>query len=695
MTRRTVTARVTHLIALVLSTGIVFGAACTPASSRTSPVAADKLFYGIEVNGVLCGYAEYDVSTVDEEGRTLTRIETKSLAMLSALGMGFDTKVALTYEVDPATGRFVSHTSEIDQGKLHLESVVHVDGDTVRFAYPPGEERRNVAVPPDVVLENTLWFPHLIQDFADPAVTEKTYDVLEVRDAAVQKTTYSRVGTEELKLAGRTYTALVLDELNLKTGLKIKWWLDPETGRMLKTVPMGNRLIYLADASVAKRIKTADLDELIMSKVDVAIPDFTAITYMKVKAEMEPAGLWVTREGLNVPGQAFTGTVAENLVDGVFEIEHPRYDGTGAPPFPPPAYPDGALKEYLEPSAFVESGDPVLAAKARAITEGSKDAWEAATRITRWVAEEITYAIPGGGTARKTYDMRAGECGAHSVLVASFCRAVGIPARVVWGCMYTPTAGGGFGQHAWNEIYMGDAGWIPVDATAFETDYVDSGHIRFGTMQSLTIALNAHGMEVLDHRLRAGDAGSAARGDYDRYVGQYRNVEAPPGSKGLGIVVQNNSLALDIPDRMALALNDPDEEGYWVCTASPRLFVEFEEDDAGRITGMKVHEIIIMSRTAEEEAAVAADPGEVPEEYQPYLGTYHFAALKADFRVSYEDGRLAVYDPLGKRTVGLQPPDETGWRVDEFGKNRIRFDAGDDGTVVALKLDSISALRRK
>ena len=36
-----------------------------------------------------------------------------------------------------------------------------------------------------------------------------------------------------------------------------------------------------------------------------------------------------------MPGQTFEGTVEENLVDGIFEIEHARYDGAGAPAFPP------------------------------------------------------------------------------------------------------------------------------------------------------------------------------------------------------------------------------------------------------------------------------------------------------------------------------------------------------------------------
>ena len=43
-----------------------------------------------------------------------------------------------------------------------------------------------------------------------------------------------------------------------------------------------------------------------------------------------------------------------------------------------------------------------------------------------------------------------------------------------------PDNGGFFGQHAWSEVYMGDAGWIPVDATIGEVDYIDAGHIRIG-----------------------------------------------------------------------------------------------------------------------------------------------------------------------------------------------------------------------
>ena len=137
--------------------------------------------------------------------------------------------------------------------------------------------------------------------------------------------------------------------------------------------------------------------------------------------------------------------------------------------------------------------------KAREITKGSRDSWEAARRVSQWVADNIKGAIPGGGTARGVYDTRSGECGGYGFLTAAFCRAVGIPARVVWGCLYSPWGGGVFAQHGWNEIYMGEAEWIPVDSTLHETDYVDSGHIRIGVHQST--ALNARKIEILDYRV--------------------------------------------------------------------------------------------------------------------------------------------------------------------------------------------------
>jgi transglutaminase-like putative cysteine protease len=410
---------------------------------------------------------------------------------------------------------------------------------------------------------------------------------------------------------------------------------------------------------------------------------------MKVEAKIEPSGLRVTPEGLNVPGQRFSGTVEDNLIDGTFEVEHPRYNGSGAPPFPPDFSRDGVLREYLEPQEFIESDDPVLIDKAHELADGSKDAWEAATRLSEWVAENIGYAIPGGGTARKTYDIRVGECGAHSFLVAAFCRAVGIPARVVWGCMYISNMGGSFGQHAWNEIYMGDAGWVPVDATVRETGYLDSGHIRFGMYQSLTTSFNPHKLKILDYRL--GPEG-AARDDkaierkYKAYLGKYDG----PGGLKAKIFVQDGNLTVDIPGKVTLAFNEPDKEGRWYGKVTDKLFLVFEKDGSDKINVMNMHELVTLLRKSVPDEM----DEDVPEELRAYLGKYLLPQLQAEFTVLHRGGGLAVYDPLATRTIGLQPPDDRGRWVDEFGKNSMSFDTDEAGGVTAMIIDSHTKFRR-
>ena len=659
--------------------------------AEAAQVEPQTLYYGVEINGVLCGYSEISVSPMVKDGKDMTLLKQKVFAMLSALGSKFNTEVKLTYHIDPVTGKFTYHDSDIKQGPTRLGSKIFINGNTARFIGIPGNRETTITLPPDVVFENTLSFPHLIRDFVERKLTEKSYEIFEVRETEVQKSTYTKVATEKLELAGKSYNAIVLDRLNNKTGLKLKMWIDVENGYILKSIAPGKRMSYLADPSVVNRIKMADVDDTLFVKVDVAIADIQAISYMKVKATVQPTGLWVTQEGLNVPGQRFTGTINDNLIEGVFEIEHKRYDGSDAPPYPADFSKEESVKKYLETEDFIESDDPVLIEKAQEITRGSKDSWEAACRLSKWVSENISYAIPGGMTARNTYDTKAGECGAHSILLAAFCRAVGIPARVVWGCMYVPNYGGAFGQHGWSEIYMGKAGWVTVDSTASEIDYVDSGHIRIGEYQSIVTALNPKKMEVLDFAAGSMKMGQkeTASGMYSAYVGEYTN---PNTKTVLRVFVQGGSLAVDIPGKVVLALNNADQEGLWYCKLSNSLYFTFKRKylGFGKVVEMHLHQIIPVPRKSGPQSA----NNNVPEKFRPYLGKYLLAALQAEFTVLYKDGGLAINDPLAKKVIKLQSPNEKGKWVDEFNKNSIFFEMDNKGNVTAMKIDSVDKFTR-
>jgi len=235
---------------------------------------------------------------------------------------------------------------------------------------------------------------------------------------------------------------------------------------------------------------------------------------------------------------------------------------------------------------------------------------------------------------------------------------------------------------------MGKAGWIPVDATAMEVDYVDSGHLRLGHFQSMSIALNPKKIEVLDYRIGSQSAESPAvnQEKYQPYLGKYKN------GLELNVIVQNGNLTVDIPGKAILALNDPGEDGFWIAKASRNVFFEFSKDETGQVKELFLHELISLPRIAD---LGAADMENVPKEMTAYLGIYDFQQANAEFRVFFKDGSLAIYNPLEKRDVKLQLPDERGRWKDEFNKNEIFFEKNSDGKVTAMKIDSRNRFTKK
>ncbi len=546
---------------------------------------------------------------------------------------------------------------------------------------------KRIELTPDILIGNDEVFTNVKKDIWENGKTEVSYDVLEAIEEQVQNSTFKKIREEEIELVGKTLNTIVIEQKNNTTGLIITYWLAPDYDYFVKFEVM-NRKIYLADHTVVDKIKVANMNESIFTKANVQISDVQAITYMKLKAEIQPSGINLKPEDLNVPGQKFTGTVVDNKIDGIFEIQPVRYDGKNAPAFPANFNNDKSLKRYLEPERGVECDDPILIEKAQDIVKGSKDSWDAATKLSKWVAENIHYAIPGGGTAKKTFEIRAGECGAHSMLLTAFCRAVGIPARVVWGAMYAPNYGGGFGQHGWNEIYMGENSWIQVDATAFEPDYVDAGHIRIAELQSVATAFNGKKIEVLEHKLAEKDISSAEnKKNYDSYFGKYTNLQS---GKTFEVLEKEGNLSVDIPGQMVLPFNDEDNEGKWTCKLSPNLYVEFSKDEKGNPTEMILHEIVAMTKQSSPESI----DEDAPENMKPYLGKYLFAAVNKEFTVFYKDETLSIDNPLENQIIKLQPPNEKGGWLDQWNKNTVYFDKDDNGIVTTLKVDAANKFQR-
>ncbi len=634
----------------------------------------ETYYYAVEINGVICGYSESTKSYFEKDGKELLLVKDDIVVKLSVLSGDIDLTINNLYQIDPETEKYIYSEHEISAGaKIH--SVTKIDGDTACFSLTTAGETKKVKLDQDVILETPISYPHLMSDFILGDGKEKEYQVFDDMSGEIVVKKYKLIGSEELELASQTYNATVIEEINQNTGTKTTLWLNNENSFPVKIDVMG-RIIYLADQSVTKLIKTADLENLLFARVNKIIPDVQNISYMKVNANIESVGEWITSENLNFPGQSFTGTVKDNLIEGVFEINPKKYDGSNAPDFPFDQILPDSLKKYIESESLIESDNPVLIKEAKKITDGSEDSWEAAKRLSKWVAENIEGAIPGGTSAINTYNTRQGECGSHSRLLAAFCRSVGIPARLSIGCMYTTHYGGSFGQHAWTEVYMGDAGWIPVDATAFEIDYIDGGHIRLGEKTSF----NPKSMEILKYRV--GDEDLSGKNNvvpeiYESYLGKYTNLE---NNNVLNVYYQDGSVTVDIAGKIVLALNEPDDEGLWWPKITKQANFSFIKNESGQVKDMRIQEIITLPK----KSGLDSDGEDVPENLQPYLGKYILAQLQAEFTVMYKDGGLIVDDPLNKTVVKLQPPDDKRKWVDEFNKNSISFQEDEEGKISGM-----------
>lgn len=130
---------------------------------------------------------------------------------------------------------------------------------------------------------------------------------------------------------------------------------------------------------------------------------------------------------------------------------------------PKPALLDSP-ERYLNPEPLIESEDPNIK-KLAAATLSQSNPEKSARRVFDWIGNNLRYSGYLGDARGAAYALkhRAGDCTEYASLFVAFCRAVGIPARVVSG--FVQAEGGVLSQadyHDWAEIRLGDA-WRTVD----------------------------------------------------------------------------------------------------------------------------------------------------------------------------------------------------------------------------------------
>ena len=196
---------------------------------ETEPVTGDY-FYAITNAGVLCGYTVIDTSFVVIDGKPVILLEQIGFSIGKLLGMDVDSNVKLVYHIDPKTGQFIYQSFDVDKGQSQFSAEARIEKDGAHCSTSFGREDRVVQLPAGTLLENSLFFENILEDFKDTDIEDKLYEIFDVGDQEVQKVRYSRSGEESIELAGKEYNAFVVEKRNLVTGVLVGMWLDSETG---------------------------------------------------------------------------------------------------------------------------------------------------------------------------------------------------------------------------------------------------------------------------------------------------------------------------------------------------------------------------------------------------------------------------------------------------------------------------------
>lgn len=133
---------------------------------------------------------------------------------------------------------------------------------------------------------------------------------------------------------------------------------------------------------------------------------------------------------------------------------------------------DADMREFLEPSVYIQSDHPDLQRLAADITADSGDMSESAVRINDWVFKNISkgsaLSVPSAIAVLKA---REGDCNEHAYLFAALARAAGIPTKLNIGLVYENNR---FFYHTWVSVFLGE--WIEMDPMLGQTA-VDATHI--------------------------------------------------------------------------------------------------------------------------------------------------------------------------------------------------------------------------
>ena len=204
----------------------------------------------------------------------------------------------------------------------------------------------------------------------------------------------------------------------------------------------------------------------------------------ELRFDPAPTGMETDRWGQEIALFRFTGLEPPGSVEvtmrAALETSSIRYyifpDRVGT------KIPDDIAKRYLADDIKYDIGNPYIRDLVEKVAGDEKNLYWRARKLYQYLIENMVYELAGGWNTAPTVLARGnGSCSEYSFSFIALCRAAGVPARYV-GSLVVRGDDASYDDvfHRWNEIYLPNYGWVPVDANAGDRDLPAEQAAAFG-----------------------------------------------------------------------------------------------------------------------------------------------------------------------------------------------------------------------
>lgn len=436
-------------------------------------------YYALQYEGRTVGYSHIKAHRViASEEEPLLRFLTNTVIRISDRGRQTERRYQTIEVLREKNLEFLyAKSTVIQDGLLEMFETTRKDDRMLSHAVVAAVELDTFDMPwteQDVVVDDLSVLNWMIlsarkSDLAAPMAMrafvprERERVNLEIRPAGIRKL--------QDNVSCRVLEARIQDQLAIA-------WIDQKSGLLLRLeVPQQGYVIERSSPAVMEEDAAIEILEDLLVRSPLPPENIPVLSALSVNLSARIYGERLTEKDLNDERQSFSGTVTEYQIEGKFEVRPARYRGETAPNLG--VEPPQELMRFVQPEVGIESADPTLVKTAQEIVEGAKNQWEAAVRCAYWVSRHIRSDLLVQGSALTGYLTRQAASGTRAKLVAALCRAAGIPARQAGGVMVGGALRDTFIPHYWCEVYMADAGWVPLDPFHQRFNWVDPTYIRF------------------------------------------------------------------------------------------------------------------------------------------------------------------------------------------------------------------------